>query len=181
MLTLLQIILAPVVLISACGLLCLALYNRLSTIISRARAFHRELFDVQTQLARIGNSDEDVVAQIQNRIEILNGQTGQLIARAAQIRNAIACLLLTVVSMLVCSLLLAALALLADPNQIATGIAFMIAGPQHVVVYAAGCVFVLGILLMIAAMAFAITELSRALDPVYVEYHEMIEPETRIE
>jgi len=32
---------APVVIISACGLLCLAFYNRLASVVSRLRAFQR--------------------------------------------------------------------------------------------------------------------------------------------
>ena len=36
---------APVVLISANGLICLALYNRLAVVVGRVRSFSRERFD----------------------------------------------------------------------------------------------------------------------------------------
>lgn len=179
MLTLLQIILAPVVLISACGLLCLALYNRLASIVSRARAFHRERFDVQTQLARMGTSDETLAAQLASRIDILTDQTGQILARAKQIRNALVCMLLTITCMLVCSLLLASLSLFGEPVQNAATLAFFATGPFYLVVITAGGVFLVGIALMIAAMILAILELRRALDPVQVEHHELAELETQ--
>ncbi|MEN6627269.1 MAG: DUF2721 domain-containing protein [Candidatus Sumerlaeia bacterium] len=178
MLTLLQIILAPVVLISACGLLCLALYNRLASIVSRARAFHRERFDVQTHLARLGDdADATLAAQLGSRIDILTDQTGQVLARAKQIRNALVCMLLTITCMLACSLLLASLSLFGEPVQNAATLAFFASGPFYLVVIAAGVVFLVGIALMIAAMVLAILELRRALDPVQVEHHELAELE----
>lgn len=177
MLTLLQIILAPVVLISACGLLCLALYNRLASIVSRARAFHRERFDVQMQLAKAGSADETIAAQLGSRIDILTDQTGQVLARAKQIRNALTCMLLTITCMLVCSLLLGSLILIGEPVQNAATLAYFARGPLYLVVVAAGIVFVVGMALMIAAMVLAILELRRALDPVQVEHHELAELE----
>lgn len=180
MLTLLQIVLAPVVLISACGLLCLALYNRFSNIISRARAFHREMFDCQTQLTKLGNPESDLAAQLTDRIAILSGQTAQILARAAKIRAALFCLLLTIVCMLACSLLLAAPVPLVDPAQIANGSAFNTPGTLHTIVMLAGAVFVVGIVLMIAAMIFAVLELRTALDPVAIEHEEITEPESSL-
>ena len=41
---------APAVIISACGLLCLAFYNRLAFVVSRLRAFHRERLAEQERL-----------------------------------------------------------------------------------------------------------------------------------
>ena len=42
---------APVVMISARGLICLALYNRLAVVGGRLRAYSREHFETQTRLA----------------------------------------------------------------------------------------------------------------------------------
>ena len=39
----------PVVIISACGLLCLAFYNRMAAIVSRLRGFQRERLRVQSK------------------------------------------------------------------------------------------------------------------------------------
>lgn len=178
MLTLLQIVLAPVVLISACGLLCLALYNRFSTIISRARVFHREMFDAQTQLASLGNSSPEVAARLSDRVQILGAQTSQILARARKIRASLFCLLLTIICMLACSLLLAALVPVADASMLATGSAFNTPGTLHTIVTAAGVVFVIGIALMIAAMVLAMLELRTALDPVAIEHYEITESES---
>ena len=40
----------PVVVISACGLLCLAFYNRLAAVVTRLRAFHREQLERASRL-----------------------------------------------------------------------------------------------------------------------------------
>ena len=104
MLALLQLILAPVVMISACGLLCLALYNRLASIVSRARAFHHERFEVQMRLTRLAGdpAQADAAAQLGDRLGLLEYQVGQILARAARVRNALTCLLATVLCMLGC-------------------------------------------------------------------------------
>ena len=47
----------PVVIISACGLLCLAFYNRLAAIVSRLRGFQRERLHEQQLLNRAGSED----------------------------------------------------------------------------------------------------------------------------
>ncbi len=167
MLTLLQIVLAPVVLISACGLLCLALYNRFSNIISRARAFHREMFDCQTQLTKLGNPGSDLAAQLTDRIAILSGQTAQILARAAKIRAALFCLLLTIVCMLACSLLLPPRPLV-DPRRSPTA---LLSHPGHAPhdVMLAGTVFVVGGVPR-SAEIFAAHELRTALEPVRIEH-----------
>ena len=52
-----QPLLAPVVLISSCGLLCLAQYNRLAGIVARARAFHQERLMLFSQLRQADCED----------------------------------------------------------------------------------------------------------------------------
>lgn len=50
---------APVVMISANGLICLALYNRLAAIVNRLRLFYREYFDTSTRLAAMNGEGKD--------------------------------------------------------------------------------------------------------------------------
>jgi uncharacterized integral membrane protein len=104
-----------------------------------------------------------------------------VLARAVQIRNALVCMLLTIVCMLTCSLLLASLILIGEPVQYTATLTFFAAGPHYLIVVCAGIVFVVGIALMIAAMFLAILELRRALDPVAIEHHELAELESQSE
>lgn len=46
-----QLLVAPVVMISAAGLVCLALYNRLATIVGRIRAIHKEEIDTLSRMS----------------------------------------------------------------------------------------------------------------------------------
>lgn len=148
-----QLLVAPVVMISACGLLCLALYNRLAAIVARARAFHKERFDAQARLAATTDpgAPDPTVQHLRRRVELLDGQTDQILARAALVRNAVILLLATVICMLACSLALG-LSLLASAFA---GLALTF--------------FLVGVATAIVAMILAITELCRALDPVLLE------------
>ncbi len=153
-----QLLVAPVVMISACGLLCLALYNRLAAIVSRARTFHKERFEVTGKLtAAEANPEDSVLAQqLRNRVETLDDQVSQILRRAVLIRNALVCLLVAILCMLGCSVSLG----LSSLNAMFGYLALLM--------------FSLGVLVMMAAMALAIVELLRALDPVALE-HENIE------
>src|SRR5436305_8738081 len=58
----------PIIVISACGLLCLAFYNRLAAVVTRLRTFHREQFQVQETLARLRRAaDADELALVRNQ------------------------------------------------------------------------------------------------------------------
>ena len=48
---------APVVMISANGLLCLAFYNRLSALMNRSRAVNKERFDLATRTAMLAKQE----------------------------------------------------------------------------------------------------------------------------
>jgi hypothetical protein len=140
----------PVVIISACGLLCLAFYNRLSSLVSRLRAFHRERLATQEQLDRRGG-DEQRGTPHALLLEVLEEQTAHLLRRARLIRSTLVCLLSTIACLTACSLL-SGLGTVWPPA-------------------AAGAValFVTGMALMLAAVVFAIVELRGALDPVELE------------
>src|SRR5450755_4248249 len=67
---------APVVMISAQGLICLALYNRLAAVVGRLRVFSREYFETQTRLAGMSPEQQDsaLARKLQTRLAALNGQ-----------------------------------------------------------------------------------------------------------
>src|SRR5881392_2580958 len=75
----------PIIVISACGLLCLAFYNRLAAIVTRLRGFQRERLHEQESLARAAASTSpDEFASVRSReiIGMLEVQTRQVLRRA---------------------------------------------------------------------------------------------------
>src|SRR3982751_514336 len=144
----------PIIVISACGLLCLAFYNRLAAVVTRLRAFHREQFQVQETLARLRRTpDADELALVRNQEVggMLEVQTQRVTRRAHLIRRTLTCLLLTIALLAACSL--------------AVGLSTV----WPAAVYAAVPLFVLGLLLLIAGVLFALLELRSAVDPVEIE------------
>src|SRR5215203_4686381 len=156
----------PVVIISACGLLCLAFYNRLSSLVTRLRAFHRERLAEQERLDRRqsaggagggaradagpGDAAPDAAAP-SLMLEVLEEQTAHVLRRARLIRSTLACLLSTIACLTVCSLL--------------SGMSVI--WPR--VTVAAVAVFVAAMALLLLGVVFAMLELRQALDPVELE------------
>lgn len=148
-----QLLLAPVVMISAGGLWGLALYNRLAGGVSRIRAFNKERFDVLTQLTTLKGPDADVLrVQYQSRADVLARQSAMVLRRTRWTRGAIVGLLLSMFFMLCCTAFLGA-SLLANPNL--SGHAFI--------------TFVLGVAAMMVSVVFALLDVTHALDPVMLE------------
>ena len=147
----------PVVIISACGLLCLAFYSRLAAVVSRLRVFHRERLHEQDLLDRHGAaaiSDPaaaDAAARHARLLDVLEEQTDHVARRARLIRSTLLCLLSTIGCLTLCSML--------------TGLS-IIAPPAAVFAIA---LFFAGMLLLLAAVGLAIAELRQALDPVELE------------
>lgn len=140
----------PVVLISANGLLCLALYNRLAAVTNRLRSFCRERFEMELHLHQM---DEETRAKaaarfLQSRLDTLSSQRASILARAAQLRNSLVLLLAAVVGFLGTSLLI--------------GAADRFALPTLWPVTA----FLLGTAAMMSGVMLAIRELWTALDPI---------------
>ena len=144
---------APVVMISANGLICLALYNRLAAVVNRLRLFDREHFDTCTRLATMTADDQDgpVVPHLQARLLTLDKQFSTILRRARLLRNALVLLLSAVLVLLCCSL--------------ALGLALIIQGAEALAL----ALFVLGVGCMIAGTVLAIKELVIALEPVMAE------------
>jgi hypothetical protein len=135
----------PVVIISSCGLLALAFYNRLAAIVSRLRAFQRERL---LELERMQNGKSERSERV---LEHLEYQTVRVKRRANLIRLTLLFLLLTIGLLVGCCLMLG-LAVVAPPA-----------------IYAAIVLFILGLLSMFGATIAAALELRRALEPVELE------------
>ena len=147
----------PVVVISACGLLCLAFYNRLAAVVSRLRGFHREQLHEQSALDRhsaAATSDRaaaDAAGRAARLLDVLEEQTRHVARRARLIRSALLCLLSTIACLTVCSMLM--------------GLSIL---SEALVVFAVGF-FLAGMALLLVAVGLAMAELRRALDPVELE------------
>lgn len=156
---LVQSLIAPVVMISACGLLCLALYNRLAAIVNRARIFNKERHDLQIKLSMLGEQAPEPVEvpEMRRRLGLLDAQAGQILMRGKMIRASLVALLATILCMLGCSMALglSAIPVLADSA-----------------VWLALGFFVAGVASMAWSVWLAIKELGRALDPVAIEWRE---------
>lgn len=147
-----QVLVAPVVMISAGGLLSLALYNRLAAIVARVRVFNKERVDAGARLAQPNELAPAQRGHLQDRCELLEEQVRSSLSRAVLVRNAILSMLAMVICMLLSSLCLG-LALLAE------GWALVALG-----------FFLLGVIAMMLAATLASMELLRCLDPVQLEH-----------
>lgn len=144
----------PIIGISACGLLCLAFYNRLTAVVTRLRSFHRERLKAQQELGHQRASDQpDQVSVMMNQevLEALQTQTTHVIRRARLIRRALSCLLLTIACLSLCSL--------------AVGLSVVWPGLMLIAVP----FFVVGLVLLVLGVGFAMVEMYRALDPIELE------------
>ena len=147
----------PVVVISACGLLCLAFYNRLAAVVARLRGFHRErlheqdLLDRHTPAATSDPAAAEAARRHAQLLDVLEQQTSHVARRARLIRATLSCLLSAIGCLTLCSML--------------SGLALVAGG----VVVAAVLAFLLGMVLLLGAVGFALAELRQALDPVELE------------
>ena len=146
-----QQIVAPAVMIPACGLLLLSSTARMNTVLARIRAFHRERLDVWREETSEGTRHHQVRTL---RLEGLEHQTHRLLHRAALLRVtmillfvAIACNLLSVIGL--------ALRFVTDIPGLYEG--------------AVG-VFVVGIVLMLGAMGTSVLEVGRILETIRYEH-----------
>jgi hypothetical protein len=146
------LLVAPVVMISACGLLCLAIYNRMAAVVGRARVFLKERFDAMAKLSTLElESQASPDAHILRlRIATLDTMNDHIIRRAKLLRRSLMCLLASVICMLACSLTLG-LSLLIRVEIIAL------------------VIFIVGVIVMAAGIVLAMLELRRALDPLMLE------------
>jgi len=140
----------PVVIISACGLLCLAFYNRMAAIVSRLRGFQRERLHEQERLGG-ANQNAEEIARSEKLLEHLKSQTEHVTRRAKLIRLTLMFLLLTIALLISCCLMLGL-------SVLAPAAAFI-----------AVALFVLGLVSMLAGMISAMLELKGAIQPAELE------------
>jgi hypothetical protein len=132
----------PVVLISACGLITLALYNRLGAILSRLRAFH------QQKLELLKDNGESETVESHTLLDMLDSQIAKVTLKARVIQKGLYCLLSAVVSFLLCSIF-AALAVVNETfSMVALGMHFV------------------GLLLFLTGIGWAIRELALSITPL---------------
>jgi hypothetical protein len=143
----------PVVIISACGLLCLAFYNRLAAIVSRLRGFQRERLREQELLDRAGGADEQEYSRRRKLLELLEEQSVRVVRRAKLIRVTLLFLLLTISELIVCCIMLG-ISVLASQT-----------------IFVAIALFMLGLLTLLAGIISAMFELKAALEPAELESH----------
>lgn len=150
---LIQRLLAPVLIIPACGLLILSTSARFTSLLARVRSQHAERLEVY----RAGPAATDRDAQVLRlRLEGLKVQTTRMLWRIRMQRNALLLLFGAVVCMVLTSLLL--------------GVGVL----APVVEYGAGVFFVLGLLLIAMSMALSMIEVADALTPIRYE-HDRVE------
>ena len=143
----------PIIVISACGLLCLAFYNRLTAVVTRLRGFDRERLTEQAALDRAAADGTDLVtvARHQEVLAMLRTQTHLVRLRAHLIRRTLVCFLVTIGCLALCSL--------------AVGLSTIWKGMTYVAVP----LFVVGLGLLVTGVLFALLELRYALRPVELE------------
>ena len=145
---------APVVVISACGLMSLAFYNRLASIVSRVRGFQRERLHAQEEIHRLlrqNSSDVDSLGWRRRFLDNLAEQTDRTIRRARLVRMALLCLLGTIGLLVLSSLF--------------NGVTVVWPSAQ----FGAALLYLSGMVLMLVGIVFAIAELLAALDVVESE------------
>ncbi|MBI2921619.1 MAG: DUF2721 domain-containing protein [Planctomycetes bacterium] len=148
----------PVVMISACGLLCLGFYNRLTAILARMRALARETLEDQESLIprkTMGDTQKFEARRARRTAAGRQQQADQLLRRAHLMRRAILCLLVAVAALVLASLCIGAGVL------------------APAALYAAAALFATGLACIFAGIVTAIAELGVALQSVTQE-HELV-------
>ncbi len=147
--TLIELLVAPAVLIPACGLLAMSSSARLSAILGRVRDLHKQR--LESYLVH-DTEDERAMRVRAVRLEGLEVQAHSLIRRAALTRASLMLNYASIVSLLLSSMTL--------------GVAVAWAPAE----YAAMGFFVLGLLILLAAVIVAMLDVRRALTWVRYEH-----------
>ena len=140
----------PIIVISACGLLCSTFYNRMTNVVGRLRAFQRERLAEQVLLEK--ETDVAMRGRRCEMLDILGQQTDSLVRRVRLIRWTLFCLLWTIALLVLCSLSLG-LSVMWGRIPLILAIVF----------------FALGLGTLLGAVGFAMLDLKLAMDPVVLE------------
>jgi 4-amino-4-deoxy-L-arabinose transferase-like glycosyltransferase len=138
-----QLILAPAVMINACGLLLLATSNKYSTVLNRIRL----LSDEKRKLFRKAGEKNFEETQ---RLESLARQIEHLMVRAKHVRNSVMCYTGAIALFIVTSLLI--------------GVSFLIRGFESD--SAVMIAFLIGLLVVFAGVVFSLVDAKRGYEIV---------------
>ena len=152
MLEIIQPILAPAVMFSAGGLLCLAQFARFNTIIGQVRAFDRERLAILREMADADSNHRELLDQ---RCVGLETQSEGVLAHAVIVRNALRFLVGGILLMVLCSLAVGAS--LVFPPFITGAIVF----------------FVLGLISTFVGLCLVFVELGVSMKPLNSEHENL--------
>lgn len=143
----------PIVIISACGLLCLAFYNRLGVVVTRLRSLQRERLSEYKELFHLEESEKAsfIRQEAEQFLHFLEGQTADVMKRARYLRNCLTCLISAIFSFVITSLFI--------------GLSVLYPVFDFVVLV----FFIMGLLLVLYGLLFALIELKLALNPIKTE------------
>ena len=148
MLEVIQPILAPAVMFSAGGLVCLAQFARFNAIIGQIRTFDRERLAILQDMA---NEDPELRELLLARVTGLEVQSDTVLAHAVTVRNALRCLVGGILLMVLCSLSVGASLIFAPLSVVAIGL------------------FVLGLVSTFIGLCLVLAELRVSLVPLEIE------------
>jgi len=148
-----QQVLAPAAMIPACGLLLLSSTSRMNTVLMRIRAFHEERLQVWAQEPQTESRADQVRAL---RLEGLATQTDRLLTRARLLRLTMLALFAAIGFNLLAVIGLA--------------VRFVVEDAANILYNASMGLFILGLALMLAAMATSIVEVACILQTIRYEH-----------
>ncbi len=152
MLEIIQPILAPAVMFSAGGLLCLAQFGRYNAILGQLRAFDRERL---TTVRELVDADPDQRELLLQRAKGLEVQSDGVLAHAVMVRNALRFLVGGILLMVLCSLSVGASLMFAPLSIVAIGL------------------FVLGLISTFIGLCLVLAELRVSLEPLEFEHNNL--------
>jgi hypothetical protein len=154
-----QAILAPAIMVSACGLLLLALLNRYTVIMSRIRVLNEE----RRRLVRATTPPAEAVPLEVARLASVMRQLEDLVDRVRLLRNAVMCQVVAVGCFVLTSLL----------------IGLRVTGPEWLRLAHPLPVFMIGMAVLFAGVVFEGTDVVRAYRTIRLEVGELA-PQLRV-
>ncbi len=149
MLEIIQPILAPAVMFSAGGLLCLAQFARFNAILGQIRTFDRERL---ASLRELVSADPEQQELLRQRVTGLEVQSDGVLAHASLVRNALLFLVGGILVMVLCSLTVGASFIFAPLGIGAIGL------------------FILGLVFTVIGLCLVLAELRLSLEPLEFEH-----------
>lgn len=145
----------PVVIISACGLLCLAFYNRLAVVVARLRTLQKERLSEYKELFKLDEKENGKLLRQETEqfLHYLEEQTVSVLKRANYLRNCLFCLIACIFSLVFTSLMI--------------GLSLVYPVLDIVVLV----FFILGLFLLLLGLFFAFLEMKISLSPIQMESH----------